>query len=122
MSQEQVLEDQKQQIEDLKAQIAKIDAMSRESVYADPVSQVQQQVYSQLIAIREGFAQALAGAMVDTPSSAAGASAAQPSKSAAAAGDSEEVLNLRAENKKLKYRVAHLLRAIDEIEAKQAAK
>ena len=68
-------------------------------------------MYGQLIAIREGFHQALSTAL--TNDSAGG----QVEESKTATTGNEEVEGLRAENKKLKYRITHLLRTIDEIEA-----
>lgn len=39
----------------LQAQIDKIDAMSKESVYADPIRKLQEQHYEQLVSLRNGY-------------------------------------------------------------------
>ena len=72
-------------------------------MYADPVRKIQEQLYEQLIAIREGFAQTLTTAIAEADKVAPqnGSAAAEETKGA----DSEEVIALRAENKKLNYRV-----------------
>ena len=85
-------------------------------MYADPVRKIQEQLYEQLIAVREGFAQTLSTAIAEAEKAPQNGSAAAEGKGA----DSEEVIALRAENKKLNYRVVHLLRTIDEMEAAQA--
>jgi hypothetical protein len=75
---------------------------AEESVYKDPVRKVQEEMYAQLLAVREGFALALKTACDD-------ASCEKPDKAS-----QQEIEALRAENAKLKYRVTHLLRALDQ--------
>ena len=53
-----------------------INALSKDSVYADPVRQIQEQLYQQLIAIREGFAQTLTTAISEADQKSAGTNAA----------------------------------------------
>ena len=86
-------------------------------MYADPVRKIQEQLYEQLIAIREGFAQTLTTAIAEADKAPQNGSAAVEEVKEA---DSQEVIALRAENKKLNYRVVQLLRTIDEIEDAQA--
>ena len=86
-------------------------------MYADPVRKIQEQLYEQLIAIREGFAQTLTTAITEADKAPQNGSAAVEEVKGA---DSQEVIALRAENKKLNYRVVLLLRSIDEIEDAQA--
>ena len=62
-----------------------------------------------MIAIREGFNQTLATALTEVSAS----------SGQAAGADDSEVVALRAENKKLEYRVTTLLRTIDEIEGEK---
>ena len=66
-----------------------------------------------MIAIRDGFAQTLTVSLKECESSKPPAAAASNAPSASQA----EVVELRAENKKLKYRVSHLLKTIDEVES-----
>lgn len=46
-----------------------------------------------------------------------GAESTGPASASAAAAENPEVVALKADNKKLNYRVGHLLRTIDEMEA-----
>ena len=92
-------------------------------MYADPIRKLQEQLYEQLIAIREGFHQTLTTAVAEV------ASAAPVASAPATAEDGEEpivvknaeVEQLKSQNKKLEYRIVHLLRAIEDLEAKQGA-
>ena len=86
-----------------------------DSVYAVPVRQVQEQLYAQLIAIREGFYQTVQTAMKEVSSGGAESTTAVVDNAT-----SEEAVNLRSENKKLNYRITTLLRTIDEIEGDSA--
>jgi hypothetical protein len=70
-------------------------------VFADPIRQVQEEFYAQLLALRDGFAQTLTLAC-------------DAAESKPQVGSSEEVEKLRAENKKLLYRIDHLKLAVDE--------
>ena len=73
-----------------------MEQLSNDSVYADPVRQVQEQLYDQLIAIREGFYQTLTVAVKEVSSVKAGGSA-EPAKGGDA-GSSAEAKKLRSEN------------------------
>lgn len=91
--------------------------MSKESVFADPIRKIQEQLYTALLSVREGFHQTIVEA-IDVSQSGS-------DKSPAATSESEqdkEITQLRAENKKLNYRIVHLLRALDESDAKSDAK
>ena len=74
-------------------------------MYADPVRKIQEQLYEQLIAVREGFATTLSSALTQVET------ASVPAEQSSASSD--EVAKLRAENAKLKYRVKHLVKALD---------
>lgn len=100
------------QIAALQVQVSRLDNISKNSVFVDPVRSTQEQLYAHLIAIREGMHKSLVEA-IDTASSVTGSAAAGTEKSAI----DSEAESLRAENKKLQYRVTHLLRTIDELES-----
>ncbi len=78
--------------------------------------QVQEELYQRLLSIRQGLAKSL-----DSTCSEVESRAASPEAKAIAAAGSAEADELRAENKKLQYRIQHLLKTIEEIEAKPAA-
>ena len=101
---------------------------TEESVYADPIRKVQEQLYEQLLAIREGVHQTLVSAITEAETAAASTPAAtqQTAEAPKATGEAdpklaEENEKLKAENKKLEYRIVHLLRTIDSLEAAQQA-
>lgn len=82
-----------------------IDALTANQVYNDPVKKAQEEMLSQLLLVRESMAKSID----DVCKSGGGAG-----------GASGEVVSMEqhkkvvADNKKLKYRVAHLLRALEE--------
>ena len=71
----------------------------------DPVQDIQEQLLKSLITIRDGFNNTLLAATQEVENA------------KGKVNDQNEVDHLRAENKKLNYRVIHLLRTIEEIEA-----
>ena len=85
-------------------------------MHGDPVRKVQELVYQQLLSIRAGLANTVTAALKEAEGGSAPAGSGDDAKVS-----SEEADKLRAENKKLEYRIGQLLRAIDEIESKQAA-
>ena len=89
---------------------------SEETVYADPIRQIQEKLYTQLLAVREGFATTLTSAISEAENATPSTKPAEETKVSAASNeaDSEELTKLRAENKKLNYRVLHLKKALDE--------
>jgi len=96
--------------------------ISEESVYADPVRKVQEELYHSLLAIREGLYQTVKTACEEVESKATGA-VKQESKVIVVedkgdSGKDIEITALKTENKKLNYRIKHLLTTIDEIEGK----
>ena len=87
-----------------------MDEESKDSVHADAVRKTMEAHYAQLLAIREGYYQTLCTSLKEVE----GGGQAQ-----AASGEKSEADELRAENKKLNYRITHLLKTIDEKEAAQ---
>lgn len=76
----------------------------------DPVRRTQEQLYAQLLSIRESMCKTLTSAVENAGNQQASGPA------AANAGANPEVAELKAENKKMEYRVTHLLRAIEDLE------
>jgi len=79
-----------------------IDKLTDKQVYNDPVSKIQNEMLAELLTIRQGFATAIDSALSSGGSGAGGATVAK-----------EDHDKLEAENKKLRYRIKHLLRALD---------
>lgn len=77
-------------------------------MYADPVKKLQEEMYQQLVILREGLYQTIDVACASTGSTAAPVVAAQPPVAAPATNgaiNSDEVKKLKEENTKLNYRV-----------------
>ena len=72
-------------------------------MYADPVRQVQEDIYKQLLAIREGMACTIDAACEEL-------------SNAAPASDPAEVATLKQDKAKLEYRVKHLKAALEKAE------
>lgn len=94
-----------------------------EQVYADPIKKLQEEMYQQLLVLREGLYHTVdlscasassSGPVASAPVSDAPMTAAQLAQSA-----NDETKILKDENAKLKYRIGILLNTIDEIEKKK---
>jgi len=83
--------------------MANIDKLTDNKVFEDPVKKVQQEMLRDLLAIRKNFAEGIDHALSNGGSGAGGATVSK-----------EDYDKLEAENRKLKYRITHLLRALDE--------
>ena len=81
-------------------------------MYADPVKKVQEELYQQLLVLREGLYQTMAIAL-EQPVSANGTVGPAQGEGPA----SEEGKKLKEDNTKLKYRVKFLKNTIEEMEA-----
>lgn len=105
------------QIRALKAQIEKIDEMSREQVYADPIRKIQEEHYKQLLSLRDGLHSTVKEALdiVEQGGSGSGAGVQAPVGGQAS---NEVMAKLVEDNKKLNYRIVHLLRALEKDEEK----
>lgn len=91
----------------LEEKMKQIDALTENKVYADPVKAVQEQMLADLLAMRADLAVSIENAC----QAAAGGGSGAGSLVAKADYDA-----LAAENKKLKYRITHLLRALDQVD------
>ena len=80
-----------------------IDKLTQNQVYNDPVKKIQMQMLQEMKTMREGFAQSIEKVCQNGAGGGSGGS--MVSK--------EAHDKLEAENKKLKYRIKHLLRAMD---------
>ena len=95
--------------------MTRLDNLSKNAVFFDPLRRCQEDLYSHLLSVREAMCSALSSTVEN-----AGSAALSEMGPASSAGGSKETAaeaeELRAENKKLNYRVTHLLRAIEEKE------
>lgn len=78
-----------------------IDELSQDKVYADPIRKLQEEMLQSMLALREGLAKSIGEACKN-----GGGSGGDVSK--------EKYDKVCEENKKLKYRIKHLVRALDE--------
>lgn len=129
-----VVEEQASHIAALKDKLDKIDTLTskkwgthmifpiEDQVYSDPVKKIQEEMYQQLLVLREGILQSLE-ASIATATGGVPAQSAQPVAASPATASSTEVAaelaKLREENTKLKYRVGFLVKTLDEVEKKK---
>ena len=90
--------------------MANIDKLTDNTVYADPVTKLQEEMLRDLLAIRKSIA-----AGIDSTLSSFGTGG---NNGGAAPVSQAEFEKLVSDNKKLSYRVKHLVRALDEIDGK----
>ena len=87
--------------------------MSKESVYAAPIRKLQEEHYAQLLALRDGYYKTVKE-VIDM------AEQGGKADNAGSSGDgNEEMDKLAEENKKLNYRITHLLRVLEEQDKKE---
>ena len=90
-------------LQSLEKKMQNIDALTEDQVYVDPIKKLQEEMLQEMIKLRANLAKSIESAIQSGGSG--GASGQTVSK--------EEFEKVQAENKKLKYRVKHLLRALD---------
>jgi beta-lactamase class A len=90
-------------------------------VYSDPVKKIQEEMYQQLLVLREGILQSLEASLATATGGAQAAPVVQARPVAAGTSSEvqEELAKLREENTKLKYRVGFLVKTLDEVERKK---
>lgn len=103
---DQAVQDQQTQINAIKDKMNQIDQLSKQSNYSEPLKQVQEDMLKELYALRENLCANLDEAC----------DKANQGVQSSSGSSSEEVKKLELDNKKLKYRVEHLLTACDELE------
>ena len=98
-------------IQSLEKKMKNIDALTENQVYADPVKKLQEEMLAEMIQLRANLAKSIESAILSGGSGGAGGQTVSK----------EEFEKVQAENKKLKYRVKHLLRALGDQEGGSAS-
>ena len=96
--------------------MTRLDNLSKNAVFFDPLRRCQEDLYSHLLSVREAMCSSLSSAVENAGNAAASAEMGPASSVVSSKETAAESEELRAENKKLNYRVTHLLRAIEEKE------
>ena len=78
----------------------------------DPVRRTQENLYAQLLSIRDSMCKTLACSVEN----AGNQQVSSPATASDEASKNPEIDELKAENKKMEYRVTHLMRAIEDLE------
>jgi hypothetical protein len=76
-----------------------IDKLTQDQVYADPLRKLQEEMLGEMIKLRTQVAKSIEEVCKNGGGS--------------GGGSSDELEKVKSENKKLKYRITHLLRALD---------
>lgn len=87
-----------------------------DATYAEPVKKLQDEMYHQLLILRETLAQTIEEAIKQSASAPANAYAEQ--KEGVANASEEEMKKLKDENQRLNYRIKHLIKTLNEVEKK----
>ena len=90
---------QTQQVKQLEEKMKNIDKLTENQVYADPLKKLQEEMLQEMIKLRAQVAKSIEEVCKNGGGS--------------GGGSSDELEKVKSENKKLKYRITHLLRALD---------
>ncbi|CDW82841.1 UNKNOWN [Stylonychia lemnae] len=111
-----VASEQQAHLKSLQEKLVQIESLGSDQTYAEPVRKLQEEIYQQLLVLRENIAQTIEVAIQNQ--STLPVQQSEPAQQTAAVTQ-EEYNTIRDENVRLKYRVQHLLKTIIQIEAKQ---
>eukprot|EP00347_Sterkiella_histriomuscorum_P021599 403333419 len=117
---QQVAAEQQAHIKSLQEKLNQIDQLKGDQTYAEPLRQLQEEIYQQLLVLRENLAHTIDVAVQNQPQiEAQQLTAAAANNGGVASQDTlEELKKVKEENVKLKYRINILGDTIDNLEAK----